>query len=119
MLRMTTLEQYPSARSSLHTSASKSPLATSPTPASRPAFPAWLPLAPVFGLGPVSDRLAPRNGTGGFVGKVVKATARCFLTTGSNYLSSRRPWQEQQQLVKALRESRTFNARRRELVREL
>ena len=39
MLRMTTLEQYASARSSLHTSASKSPLATSHTPASpRRAF---------------------------------------------------------------------------------
>ena len=28
---------------------------------------AWLPLAPVFGLGPVPDRLAPRDGAGGFV----------------------------------------------------
>ena len=37
---------------------------------------AWLPLAPVFGLGPVPDRLAPRHGAGGFVEEGVAVPAR-------------------------------------------
>ena len=37
---------------------------------------ACLPLAPVFGLGPVPDRLAPRDGAGGFVEEGVAVPAR-------------------------------------------
>ena len=37
---------------------------------------AWLLLAPVFGLGPVPDRLAPRDGAGGFVEEGVAVPAR-------------------------------------------
>ena len=37
---------------------------------------AWLPLAPVFGVGPVPDRLAPRDGAGGFVEEGVAVPAR-------------------------------------------